>query len=407
LSTYIRSAHLRRLLLAGLMIATAATATAATANASTASKPSTGSKAAATASSCGPTYNTASGSASSRWPGASVPWRSVGKGWILGTVTAKLSGLGPQTLYLVAPGGHRYLVGAAPSGATLTDWSGSMNALFVSQPTNGSKATIYVLNLKTGQGNSFPVNAPGGGYISLSFSRPSGQGIFVETNATATGGYRPLQRYSLTGARQQCYPNSFAGAGSGEEGYTESPAGPDLVLDTQNGLEVMSNAGQPIRFLRPPHGFSSCSALNWWSSQTVVANCSNKSTNELWAVPLSGAKPTQLSSKGQAAVFFGAWRLAGHTYAQEAACGSSWLERLNSNGTGTQLTIPGAADAGNVKPLGTYGNQIALLVTGGCDGHTPFSKVDWYNPASNKATTVLGAPAGSGFVLDALLYQQG
>lgn len=333
-----------------------------------------------------------------------MPWHSVGNGWILGIVSAKQSGNGPQTLYLVSPGGTRYMLGPAPHGATLEDWSGaSMRALFLNQPDSGTKATVTVLNLKTGTANGFTVYSPLT-YPEISFSHPFGQGILLLAGHDSSGGYLPVQRYSLSGARQICYPNSFAGAGSGAWEYRESPAGPDLVLQTKNGLEVMSNSGHPVRFLRQPHGYSYCSPLNWWNNQTILASCSSNTKTLVFAFPLSGAKPTAVTTARQSSTFLGIWRLPSGTYAQEAACGSSWLERLNSNGTGTMLTIPGAANAGNVDPLGTYQNRMPLLVTGGCDGHTPYSKVDWYTPASNSATTVLGASAGGGFVLSALLY---
>jgi hypothetical protein len=403
MSTFLRSvkpAQLRRLALAGLMAVTAATAvqaTAAHADAASAKRAVAG---------CGTTYGSHLALGTATWPGTSVPWHRVGAGWVLGTVAASESGTAPETMYLAAPSGQRYKVGAVPPGSYLADWSAAtMDALFVSQPTNGTKATIYVVSLKTGKGDGFYVYS-GNGYIGLSFTRPSGQGILVLSTRSGSGGYLPLQRYSLTGARQECYPNSFPGAGSGAEGFTEGPAGPDIVLDTLNGLVVMSNGGTPISFLAPPGKFNSCNALNWWTSQSVVATCSNNSTTELFAFPLSGAKPTQLSTKGQSSTFIGAWRVDGQTYAQEAACGSSWLERLNSNGTGTQMIIPGAANAGNVEPLGSYGGKLPLLVTGGCDGHTPFAKVDWYNPAANTASTVLGASAGGGFVISAFLYPE-
>jgi len=92
------------------------------------------------------------------------------------------------------------------------------------------------------------------------------------------------------------------------------------------------------------------------------------------------------------------------TYAEAAACGSTWLERLNPNGTAAMLTIPGAADAGTVQPLGAYGGQLPLLIGGGCDGHFGFSFVDWYNPAANTARTVLGGRAGGGYVANAILF---
>jgi hypothetical protein len=404
---FVQQRPLRRLALAGLMVTATVTAAQATAATQAAAQATAAYTTTTGTAGCGPTYNTQTATATAPWPGASVPWGSVGKGWILGTVAVTEAGEdnGPQTLYLVSPKGQRYKLGPAPGGAYLDDWSDpGLDALFLAQPNNSDKATIDVLNLKTGQVNGFSVYSGGGNFISASFTRPSAQGILVLASASASGGYLPVQRYSLTGTRQECYPNSFPGAGSGAWGYTESPAGGDIVVDTQNGLEVMSNAGQLVRFLKPPHGFSSCGTLNWWSSQTVLVQCSDQSVTELWAFPLSGARPTQVSTKGQSSTFLGAWRLPSGTYAQEAACGSSWLERLNSNGTGTQLLIPGAKNAGNVVPLGTYGNEMPLWVTGGCDGHTPYSKVDWYNPTTNAATTVLGASAGGGFVSDAILF---
>lgn len=69
-----------------------------------------------------------------------------------------------------------------------------------------------------------------------------------------------------------------------------------------------------------------------------------------------------------------------------------------------RLTIPGAADAGTVRPFGTYGDQLPLLIGGGCDGHLAFSFVDWYHPAANVAKTVLGGPAGGGYATDAILF---
>ena len=78
--------------------------------------------------------------------------------------------------------------------------------------------------------------------------------------------------------------------------------------------------------------------------------------------------------------------------------------KQRSNGTATTLTIPGAADAGTVQPLGTYGDQLPLLIGGGCDGHVTFSVVDWYNPGTNAARTVLGGRAGGGYVTGAVLF---
>lgn len=260
------------------------------------------------------------------------------------------------------------------------------------------KASVIVLNLHNGQASRFTVYS-GTPYPGISFSRPTGKAILLHAGATPNGGYLPLQRFSLTGTRELCYPAQFPRAGAADGGFLETADGTELVLSTQNGMEVVSNAGQPVRALalHPPF---SCEQLNWWTSRSVLADCSG----QLLAYPLSGGRPEQLTSSRDAGTFLGAWRLPSGTYAEAAACGSTWLEKLNPNGTATTLTIPGAANAGTVRPLGTYRDQLPLLIGGGCDGHFAYSMVDWYNPAANVARTVIGGPAGGGYVTGALLF---
>jgi hypothetical protein len=329
-----------------------------------------------------------------------VPWHSVGRGWILADLARSQSASGRGTLYLVSPGGHRYRLGAAPANATLEDWSGSgTSALFFDQPANSTTTGfITVLNLHTGKGTRFTVfsSSP---FPELSFTRPAGKEILFQAGTTANGTSLPLQRLSLTGVRTLCYPTQFSRAGGFDGGYRESAAGTELVFGTQNGLEVVANDGQPIRALAI-RGADACDLLNFWSSGSVLEDCAG----QLLAYPLSGARPVQLTSPRDAGTFLGAWHLPSGTYAEAAACGSTWLEKLHSNGTATTLTIPGAADARTVQPLGTYGDQLPLLIGGGCDGHVTFSFVDWYNPGANTARTVLGGPAGGGYVTGAVLF---
>jgi hypothetical protein len=330
---------------------------------------------------------------------AGVPWRSVGRGWILADL-AKSQSLGaPGTLYLVSPGGRRYRLGPAPAGATLEDWSGNgTNALLFADPQESTTASVIVLNLHTGRGSRFSVysSTP---FPGISFSRPDGKAILFQAGTTADGASLPLQRFSLTGARELCYPAQFPRAGAVDGQYLENAAGTELVFGTQNGLEVLSNAGQPIRTLSIREA-DSCDLLNWWSNQSALVDCAG----QLLAYSLSGARPDQLTTSRDAGTFLGAWHLPGGRYAEAAACGTTWLERLNPNGTATTLTIPGAADAGTVQPLGTYGDQLPLLIGGGCDGHFPYSFVDWYSPSANVARTVIGGRAGGGYVTRAVLY---
>jgi hypothetical protein len=337
---------------------------------------------------------------SASWAGASAPWHSVGAGWILADVAKSMSSSGRGTLYLVSPGGQRYRLGPAPANASLEDWSGNgTNALFFNQNLSTATVPIIVVNLHTGRTSSFMVQSQS--YPGPTFSQPEGTAILLEPGTTSSGAYLPLERFSLTGTLELSYPTQFPQAGAVAGGYLENSTGTELVFLTQNGLEVVSNSGQPIRAIMTRGGAALCQLLNWWNNVSVLVDCDG----QLLIYPLSGGRAEQLTSSRDIATFVGAWHVSSGTYAEAAACGSSWLEKLNSNGTATTLTIPGAADAGNVDPLGTYGNQLPLLLTGGCDGKYPYSFVDWYNPAANAARTVIGGPAGGGYVTGALLFR--
>jgi hypothetical protein len=164
-------------------------------------------------------------------------------------------------------------------------------------------------------------------------------------------------------------------------------------------MEVVSSAGQPLRALATQFAPGLCQMLNWWTNDSVLADCSA----QLLAFPLSGGPPEQLTTSRDPGSFLGAWHLPSGTYAETGACGSTWLERLSADGTATTLTVPGALGGGRVQPLGTDGDQLLLQLSGGCARY-PYSFVDWYNPATGAATTVLGGQAGGGYVTDAILF---
>jgi hypothetical protein len=392
--TRTRSAPLRRRVVAALMSMLALAglvcsgATAAQASDQVAGSPG---------SSCPPGAIAASATITG-WSG-NVPWHSVGRGWILGDLAKSATSRG--TLYLVSPGGQRYRLGQAPANSSLEDWSGNGTyALLLSQGLASTTGTIIVLNLHTGQTSSFKVYSSSP-YPAMSFSRPGGSAILFAPGTTSGGATLPLQRFSLTGGLELCYPTQYPQAGEADGGYLENASGTELVFGTQNGLEVVSNSGQPIRAIVTRGPSQSCQLLNWWSNDSVAVACSG----QLLVYPLSGGRADQLTGSRDVGTFLGAWHLPSGTYAQAAACGTTWLEKLNSNGTATTLTIPGAANAGTVQPLGTYGDQLPLLLGGGCDGHFPYSFVDWYKPSTNVAKTVLGGPAGGGYVTGAVLYR--
>jgi len=330
------------------------------------------------------------------WPAlgrAGVPWRSVSRGWILADLARSAAASGPGTLFLVSPGGQRYRLGPAPASAFLEDWSGDgTHALFLRQSLKSTRTPVIVLDLQTGQASSFTVYSTPYN-VTASFSRPAGTAILVLAGTTG-GGYLPLQRFSLTGARELCYP--FPQAGIGDVNYQENANGTAIVVSTLDGMEVMSSAGQPLRALATQYAPGTCQMLNWWNNDSVLAYCSG----QLLAFPLSGGPPERLTTGD----FLGAWHLPSGTYAEAGACGSTWLERLNPDGTATTLTVPGALGGGRVQPLGAYGDQLPLQVAGGCN-RDPYSFIEWYNPATGVARPVLGGPAGGGYVADAILFQ--
>jgi hypothetical protein len=337
------------------------------------------------------------------WPAASragVPWRSVGRGWILADVARSAAvANSPGTLYLASPGGQRYRLGPAPANAFLQDWSGDgTHALFLDPNLSPSSASVIVLDLQTGRASSFAVNTATSS-VTATFSRSAGTAILVLASA-AGGGFLPLQRFSLTGAQELCYP---AGAVAGAYGnYQENANGTAIVFSTQYGIEVVSSSGQLVRALATQYGPGACQLLNWWNDQSVLAACSGG----LLAFPLSGGPPDRLTTSRDRGSFLGAWHLTSGTYAEDGACGSTWLERLNPDGTATRLTVPGTPDGGRVQPLGADGDQLPVQVSGGC-APSPSSFVEWYNPADGVARPVLGGPAGGGYVTDSILFPAG
>jgi hypothetical protein len=317
-----------------------------------------------------------------------VPWGSVGRGWIL-AATGETYG-GTMTLYMVSPGGKRYQLGTETG--SLMDWSGDgTRALILNQVFPSTSQTITVLNLKAGTATTFHTYS--GEQGSAIFSRPKGLAILFTGLSSPSGGYLPLQEFGLNGSRERCFPAAY--------GSMENPSGTELVLNTASGIQLYSNGGQLIRKLTTGQ---SCTPLNWWSSQAIVAACQH-----LMVYPLSGSAPTALTTSKDDATFVSAWQLPSGTYAEAAACGSSWLEKLGPGGAEKTLTIPGAANAGSVQALGTSGSQLAIQVAGGCDQGShgyAYSVVDWYNPAAGTATTVLGGPAAGGaFVQTSLLFR--
>jgi hypothetical protein len=226
----------------------------------------------------------------------------------------------------------------------------------------------------------------------------------VVHNAT---GISPTVRYSLSGSIEHAYAASYPGAGnviSGQYGgAVESSDGTDLVVDALNGLELITNGGTAIRELPAPTT-SVCDVVKWWDAEDVLAECGGG----MWIVPISGARPSPLTKPSAQASYDNAWKFPTETVVQQVACGSSWLDRVNPDGSTTELNVPG--QSGQVNAFGVYGSQMPVLLTKGCDGASDqgsgavTSTLGWYDPTTNAFTPLLGGPVNGGWVIDVVLF---
>jgi hypothetical protein len=336
-----------------------------------------------------------------------VPWSLVGPGWVLATWSTAIPSAAttpPATIYLVDPQGGRYSMGTSPAGSVLSDWSGDgTKAAFEVQ--SGTGATIYVIDFQTGSTTHFPI-ADGDYSPGIEFTRPDGLAVIVG-GANTQSGPMPTQRYSLTGVLQESYPTSFPQAGTAIGAVAESPDGTQLVLGTQNGLELVSNSGQSISFLAPPSGQQPCFLVRWWGGGDVLINCESG----MWIQPVSGAAPTAITNSSAGDTVINAWPLPSGDYAEGAACGTTWLDKVNANGSTTRLNPPGTPVGDSVSALGVYQSRLVIQMTPSCDmpaNSRPTSNtLGYYDPVGNVVTPLLGAGANGGWIDQAVLYKDG
>jgi hypothetical protein len=328
---------------------------------------------------------------------SAVPWSKLGPGWLLATWSQKATevtgqGTGSATIFLVDPAGGRYDLGAAPAGR-LVDWSGSgTDALFLELPAQGAAGATQVVveNLRTGSQHAFTPQTAST-LFQVQFSKPEGEAVLVSG--------APVRRYGLTGALEQTYPGSIPGAGtpskaSGEA--VETPSGAEVVLQAADGLDVVTNAGAPVRFLPPPAGQSSCLLDGWWTGDDVLETCGG---GALYGQPVGGGNASTVGQGATGGQYIDAWTVAGEVVAEAGACGTTWLVNVGADGTAQKVTVPGA---GSVAGIGVAGRQLAALVTPNCDhptGQAPKGNVlEWYTPSSGALRTVLGGSVGGGTV---------
>jgi hypothetical protein len=225
---------------------------------------------------------------------------AAGPGWSL--VLYSTAGMTQRsvadTLYLVAPAGHRYPLARIPDtdgSAHLIAWSGDGTRALAEL----SDGAVEEITLASGQLSRVDLPA---GVTALGYSLPDGLNILGESTK---GNVTTLARYTLDGTLAQVlttWPSSAASVPFGAAAL-EAPSGTFLVVAGTAALSLVSNLGGVSRVLPlPVHHGASCAPIRWWQGSTVLAECSGPGIPgpRLWLVPASGARPTALTpQRGQ------------------------------------------------------------------------------------------------------------
>src|SRR5215469_15188091 len=305
-----------------------------------------------------------------------VPWAQVGPGWILAEWSPGWNGSAAISLFLIDPAGGRYLIDTFPANPTrsaptiLEDWSGDgQRALLTS---SGASPAVAVLNLRTLATTQFALTNAS----PVGFTAPDGLAVLVNVQVNGVGQVR-LERVSLTGQLELSYPTSLPQGALYDGSALYSPDGTELAVGTCHvviascaasvgGIELMTNAGQALRFLPVAPSIEGCHPVRWWTTEELLTSClpTSTSTSQLWLVPTSGATPTALTASPPAPADLGdgdAWQLPSGTYVQDAgACGYTYVARIQPNGLTAPVEIPGVPSGESTIILGAQGDRLAI-----------------------------------------------
>lgn len=358
-----------------------------------------------------------------------VPWSQVGPGWMLAVwtpVTPHPPGHQPApgeptletatgVLYLVSPGGDRYSITEVPPAGrlgVLVDWSADgSHALF--QSVRGFDYTAISIDLRTGARTSVPVDER------VTYASPDGKALLV----TDFYGDRSttLKRIDMSGTEQLVYPTKdLGGAGRFGGDYLQTPDGTQLVLATENlgnqisprtdqSLVVMGSDGAIIRTLPAPMPEAECTPVRWWTPGVILTHCGG-AAEQLWKVPLDGAKPSALTGVNPREENdphfednlgnWDAYELPSGTFLPTAGgCGITFVSRLTPDGGTQRVDIPGFSDSAELR--GVSGDKLVILGGEvGCGGGTSLAT---YDPVTNTSTVLLGAPITKGGGIEYIL----
>ena len=316
---------------------------------------------------------------------AGVPWSHVGPGWVLTQYTTAVpegGKTGPVTLYLISPGGAKYRLARWPdfrSAPELVAWSpDGKRALF--QVFSG-KGGAEQLTLATGRMSRFVMQ---GNATPIGYTTPRGLNI---VGTRLSGNSTIVARYSLSGRLLQSL-------GSGGALYT--PSGTEFAAGTSHGIKLVSNRGSLIRQLPVPGtSANTCTPVRWWNNGTVLASCAppGNAAQQLWLVPVSGARPKALTPPRNPARSgdFGdldAWRLSSGLYLQAAgACGVLHIYRQAPGGSIKLITVPHTN--GDNRVLTARGSRLLVQAPTDCTGSVSLL---WYDPGTRAEQWLIRAP---------------
>jgi TolB protein len=336
----------------------------------------------------------------------------VGPGWFLAEWSPPVTPA-PTSLFLIDPAGGRYLIETFPASSPasaptiLAGWSGDgERALLQTQDSSSSPITAAVLNLRTLATTQFQLAS---GVYPVGFTAPDGLAIIA--NVINGPSQANLERLSLTGALELSYPASFPGGRPYSGSALYSPDGTEVATGTSGGIELLSNAGQSLRFLSvvdPSTG--PCAAVRWWTSQELLVNCpiANEQEDQLWLVPASGATPTALTANPPTPPAQGgsnAWQLSTGIYVTvQTGCGQTYPAKLQPSGQTAPVAVPGLPSSYSSTILGSQGDRLAIASGVAPICGTTEKALLWYTPATNSVTTLLGGSVNGGTIETALMF---
>ncbi len=346
-----------------------------------------------------------------------IPWTLVGGGWTLAQWAASNDATA-TTIFLIDPGGGRYLLGQVPAADFLEAWSPDLKRVLLWSRDYSSGTTIIERSTADWSvAHTFRLGLDVNGIAPqvVGYTFPKGLAILVEDTAPADPpAETQLHRYGEDGTPQLAYPVSYPSTGAlNADRPLYTADGTQLVVGSKSGLAVIRNDGGFVRQLKAP-GFGACTATRWVSPGVVRASCELLPTStqhepglaEVWNLPLDGSKPTAVTTAAMVSPaqlgWAQAWTYTGGTLLLGVSGCGAYIPGRYDGHTFTKLTV---TISGRIAPtldlVGVHADTAMLLATA-C---SPYLRtLVTYDLPSGQATPVLGASVNGGTVIEVAAY---